>query len=127
MGAMARHVLQVKRKNSTSCKPPEARLTVVGSVASKFGPREVATGCTSDEAAVDKGAVGVAATAGTELGVKLRSRTCLTVAAVAVAGAHAASSTANRTRLVPSADEKGRKRSFFISLLYFSVYSTFVT
>jgi hypothetical protein len=44
MGAIERQVAQVKRKNSTSCNPPEARLTVVGSVASRFGPREVATG-----------------------------------------------------------------------------------
>jgi hypothetical protein len=41
---MARQVAQVKRKNSTNCNPPEARLTVVGSVASRFGPREVARG-----------------------------------------------------------------------------------
>jgi len=47
MGAIARQVLQVKRKNSTRCGCPEARLTVVGSVASRSGPREVATACTS--------------------------------------------------------------------------------
>jgi len=41
MGAMARQVLQVKRKNSTSCSWPEARFTVVGSVACRSGPREV--------------------------------------------------------------------------------------
>jgi hypothetical protein len=41
---MARQVLQVKRKNSTNCSPPDARLTAVGSVASRLGPREVATG-----------------------------------------------------------------------------------
>src|SRR5574342_498160 len=45
MRAMARQVFQVKRKNSTSCNPPEAKLTVAGSVASKFGPREVAKTC----------------------------------------------------------------------------------
>jgi hypothetical protein len=44
MGAIERQVTQVKRKNSTSCRPPDARLTVVGSVASRFGPREVARG-----------------------------------------------------------------------------------
>jgi hypothetical protein len=44
MGAMERQVPQVKRKNSTKCSPPEARLTVEGSVASRSGPREVATG-----------------------------------------------------------------------------------
>jgi hypothetical protein len=41
---MARQVLQVKRKNSTNCNPPDARLTVVGSVAWSSGPREVAMG-----------------------------------------------------------------------------------
>lgn len=41
---MARQVLQVKRKNSTNCSPPDARLTAVGSVAWSSGPREVATG-----------------------------------------------------------------------------------
>jgi len=44
MGAIARQVAQVKRKNSTNCRPPDARLTVLGSVASRFGPREVAIG-----------------------------------------------------------------------------------
>lgn len=44
MGAMERHVPQVKRKNSTNCSPPDARLTVAGSVACRSGPREVATG-----------------------------------------------------------------------------------
>jgi hypothetical protein len=44
MGAIARQVVQVKRKNSTNCTPSDARLTVVGSVASRFGPREVAMG-----------------------------------------------------------------------------------
>src|ERR1700752_2153894 len=44
---MARQVLQVKRKNSTNWICSEARLTVAGSVASRLGPREVATGCGS--------------------------------------------------------------------------------
>jgi hypothetical protein len=44
MGAIERQVAQVNRKNSTNCSPPEAKLTVVGSVASRFGPREVARG-----------------------------------------------------------------------------------
>ena len=43
MGAMARQVLQVKRKNSTNWTCPEARLTAKGSVAWSSGPREVAT------------------------------------------------------------------------------------
>jgi hypothetical protein len=41
---MERQVAQVNRKNSTNCRPPEARLTVVGSVAWSSGPREVAIG-----------------------------------------------------------------------------------
>lgn len=44
MGAICWHGTHQNSKNSTNCKPPEARLTVVGSVASRFGPREVATG-----------------------------------------------------------------------------------
>jgi hypothetical protein len=44
MGAIERQVLQVKRKNSTNWSPPEARRTVVGSVAWSSGPREVAAG-----------------------------------------------------------------------------------
>jgi len=44
MGAIERQVPQVKRKNSTSCRLPEARITVEGSVASKSGPREVGAG-----------------------------------------------------------------------------------
>ena len=39
MGAIARQVLQVKRKNSTNCNPPEAKLTVEG-----FGTVEVPDG-----------------------------------------------------------------------------------
>jgi hypothetical protein len=41
MGAIARQVLQVKRKNSINCNWPAAKVTVVGSVASRVGPREV--------------------------------------------------------------------------------------
>jgi hypothetical protein len=44
MGAKARHVLQVKRKNSTNWSSPEAKVTVDGSVATRLGPRGVTTG-----------------------------------------------------------------------------------
>jgi hypothetical protein len=44
MGAMCWQIVHQNSKNSTSCSPPEAILTVVGSVASKWDPREVATG-----------------------------------------------------------------------------------
>jgi hypothetical protein len=40
---MERQVLQVKRKNSTNCNCPDARVTLEGSVASRSGPRDVAT------------------------------------------------------------------------------------
>jgi hypothetical protein len=42
MGAILRQVVQVNRKNSISCSSPESRLTLLGSVASRSGPREVA-------------------------------------------------------------------------------------
>ena len=46
MGAIPWQVVHQNSKNSTNCKPPDAILTVFGSVASRFGPREVATICT---------------------------------------------------------------------------------
>jgi len=104
MGAIARQVLQVKRKNSTNCNPPEARLTVVGSVAWRSGPREVATG-----SAVASG-TGVAATpsvagdsrAGATVGVgKETVGGSVPPAAGLVevaAGAHAANREASRRR-----------------------------
>src|SRR5215207_8685596 len=59
MGAIARQVLQVKRKNSTNCSPPEARLTVSGSVAWSSGPREVAIGKASTGEVAVRAAEGV--------------------------------------------------------------------
>lgn len=44
MGAICWQVVHQNSKNSTNCSPPEAILTVVGSVASRLGPREVAMG-----------------------------------------------------------------------------------
>jgi len=46
MGAIPWQVVHQNSKNSTNCKPPDAMLTVVGSVDSRLGPREVATACT---------------------------------------------------------------------------------
>jgi hypothetical protein len=43
MDAIERQVPQVKRKNSTSCNPPDASETAAGSVAWRLGPREVGT------------------------------------------------------------------------------------
>jgi hypothetical protein len=71
MGAIERQVPQVKRKNSTSCNCPEANLTVVGSVASRFGPRDVATVWTAASvgagvADASNAAAGEAGTAGAQ-------------------------------------------------------------
>jgi hypothetical protein len=76
MGAIARQTLQVKRKNSTSCNPPEARLTVAGSVASRASPR------------------GVTTTAGTTAGASVRAGASVCAAAASVAGGTAAGSEA---------------------------------
>src|SRR6266508_1227007 len=98
MGAIARQVVQVKRKNSTNCTPPEARLIVVGSVASRFGPREVATACTVGAGvAVNSTMMGVAVTTSGDL---------LEVSA----GAQAANKTASRLRPVLSVVEGPGKR-----------------
>ncbi len=44
MGAIPWQIVHQNSKNSTNCKPPDAILTAFGSVASRLGPREVATG-----------------------------------------------------------------------------------
>jgi hypothetical protein len=114
MGAIARQVLQVKRKNSTNCNPPDAKLTVEGSVAWSSGPREVAIG-----GAV--GSLGVVCFGGSRVGVGAAAVIVGTTAVggcVAAtggfvevelsAGAHAVNKTATRPRL-------RRKRIFIIS------------
>src|SRR5512138_2177053 len=113
MGAMARQVPQVKRKNSTSCSPPESSLTVDGSVACSSGPREVAIGMAVAARAsvgpavswagiyVAGGAVGLGSTTSGWAG-----------ATVDVPAAHAARKTVSRTRL--SAE---RSRNIVIELL----------
>jgi len=45
MGAICWQVVHQNSKNSTNCRPPDAILTVLGSVASRLGPRDVATAC----------------------------------------------------------------------------------
>ena len=110
MGAMARHVLQVKRKNSTNCSPPDARLTVAGSLASRFGPREVATGraVASPEAGWVAGSD--AGAARVRVGEVPPGGSVGTGAFVAVLSvAQAASRTASRLRT-------GRRRFFIISI-----------
>src|SRR5829696_1413142 len=98
MGAMARQVLQVKRKNSTSCNCPAAKLTVEGSVASRLGPRDVATAGTAGA----RGSVG-SATGGVDVSTPIGGA----VATGEVAGAQAARKRASSTRL-------GRRRGFII-------------
>src|SRR5215208_8310094 len=102
MGAMARQVLQVKRKNSTNCNPPEARLTVVASVASRSGPREVAIG--RAVASPEAGWV-AASNVGATVAVAMESLGGCVAAGTSVAvraGAHAASKTTSRLRLARS-------------------------
>src|SRR6266508_1712529 len=105
MGAMARQVVQVKRKNSTNCTPPEARLTVVGSVASRFGPREVATACTVGAGVAVKSTIGVTVNS-TMMGVAEATSGDLVEVS---AGAQAANKVATRLTL--------RNRRFFLILL----------
>ena len=93
MGAMARQVLQVKRKNSTNCNPPAARLTLVGSVAWSSGPREVARGraVASSLGAICVAGLGVAA-----------PRVAVardTAGGSVAAGAHAANKVTSRTKM----------------------------
>jgi hypothetical protein len=97
MGAIARQVLQVKRKNSTNCNPPEARLTVVGSVACRSGPREVATG----RAVASAGWVAGSVVGAAEVEVAATTGGSVAVAGglvEAAPGAHAANITADRIR-----------------------------
>jgi hypothetical protein len=121
MGAIARQVVQVKRKNSTSCSPPDASETVAGSVASRFGPREVAMG---------RG-VGITVSVGASvlcaeiIAVGLGGRTSTPGPAavdpadtVGAVGEQAAKKTATQTRL-------GKKRIFAICLFNFINNSPF--
>jgi hypothetical protein len=114
MGAIARQVLQVKRKNSTNCNPPDARLTVAGSVAWSSGPREVATG----KAVAASEAVGV-----TDSGIEVGTAAVAGRVAAAggsagdSAGAHAARTTARRlTRSTIEGNRGSEKRIFLICL-----------
>jgi len=113
MGAMARQVVQVKRKNSTNCTPPEARLIVVGSVASRFGPREVATACSVGAGVAVKSAIDVTVNS-TMMGVAVTTSGDLLEVS---AGAQAANKTTSRLRPVLSVVEgPGKRRLFLISL-----------
>jgi hypothetical protein len=115
MGAIERQVTQVKRKNSTSCSPPEARLIVVGSVACSPGPREVATGNGEGTSAGDP-IVACAERLG--VGVPAWKVGPGSPAGCEAAGAHAASKTAIQRRV-------GRKRVFVICLLVNLIFQSF--
>jgi len=119
MGAIARQVLQVKRKNSTNWIFPDAKLTALGSVASRFGPREVATG----SAVGARASVGAAVRAGVATSTKGVALGAMTTtgatdgvgASVTVAGEQAANRTASRLRLARS----GRRFFFILSFREF--------
>ena len=110
---MERQVPQVKRKNSTNCKPPEARLTVRGSVASRLGPREVAMGRAVAGAAwvamLEGVSEGRGVPSGCELGVMLGSTTICCAVGVAE-GAQEATRNRSRLRLVLSRRVDWRSR-----------------
>ena len=120
MGAIRRQVLQVKRKNSTNCSPPDARLTVVGSVAWRSGPREVTMG---RAVATSLGAAWVAGSSVDAGRVAVRrasvgsSVTAARGVTVKDSGAHATNSTRIRPRLILSAVEVLRKNRVFIIFL----------
>jgi len=82
MGAIARQVAQVKRKNSTNCRLPEARLTVLGSVASRSGPRDVATG----SGAIASVGVTITSTVGARVGSEGRNAVGLDATSMGAAG-----------------------------------------
>jgi hypothetical protein len=106
MGAIAWQVVQVKRKNSTNCTPPEAKLTVVGSMASRFGPREVAMG--SGVAARCWVGAAVACTEASDVDTE-DGKVSLGITVTGCAGAQAANKTASRHR-------PEKRRLFLISL-----------
>jgi hypothetical protein len=113
MGAIARQVLQVKRKNSTNCNPPEARLIVVGSVACRSGPREVATGSavasSLGSGSVAGASVGAATVTVGTIAVGGRVAADGSVEVAVLAGAQAAKKAASKARV--------RKERIFIIFL----------
>jgi hypothetical protein len=113
MGAIPWQVVHQNSKNSTNCRPPDAMLTVLGSVASRLGPREVAIGsCVAARASVGAAVAWIevsdvdAAAGRVSLGITMVG--CAGMA-VEVAGAQAAKKTASRPRRV--------KRRLFLILL----------
>jgi len=125
MGAIERQVLQVKRKNSTSCNPPDANETEDGSVASRPGPRDVATG----NAAASVGA-SVASGWTVRLGTTTSAVGWLTGVADASTGAvgeeEAAGAQAEASKIASKPTVKRERRGFFIGspLEALTVHST---
>lgn len=127
MGAMARQVPQVKRKNSMNWIWPDARLTVDGSVASRLGPREVATGY-GVGARVSVGKAGIVSVGRTERGsvggtcvevVSIRAVGRGSGVAVAAAGAQEARKTASKPRRRRRCIERIETMRGFISIRAF--------
>jgi len=102
MGAIPWQVVHQNSKNSTNCRPPDAILTALGSVASRFGPREVAIGsCVAGRFSVGaavastEGSAVEAAAGKVSLGITVTGWAGI---AVEVAGVQAARKTASRLR-----------------------------
>jgi len=116
MGAICWQVVHQNSKNSTNCKLPDAIVTVLGSVASRCGPREVAMGSAVGIAAT--GAWVAASRVGMETtGVALGAMSTTGGAdcagdSVTGAGAHAVNSTASRQRVARS------RRRVFINISF---------
>jgi hypothetical protein len=114
MGAIERQVAQVNLKNSTNCSPPAARLTVVGSVASRFGPRDVATG--KGEATADSVEAAITGVEVPRLAGKVGLATADWLGATGeAAGAQAARNKATKIR-------PGKRRILVIWLLIYLIY-----
>src|SRR5260221_1671054 len=119
MGAICLQVVHQNSKNSTNCKLPDAIETVLGSVASRCGPREVAMGSAVGTSAT--GAWVAASKVGTTTtGVALGAMPTTGGAdcagdSVTGAGAHAANSTASRQRVARS------ERRGFINISFLEI------
>jgi hypothetical protein len=123
MGAIARQVLQVKRKNSTNWSSPEARLTVVGSVAWSSGPREVTIGNgVGPAASVDTAAKeGVSVESAARI-VGLDPAAGWLGETAPLAGEQAASKTARLDRRLIEGISLEERRIFIIYLLVYMSY-----
>ena len=96
-----------------NCTLPDARLTVVGSTASRFGPREVAIGCTVEAGVAVKSRAGVAVNPTMLGGAETASGERVEVPC----GAQAANKTATRP-IVSNVERLGRGSRRFL-LIWF--------